>query len=397
MRSILNSGKQVFCTNTASALVCNAFEKFLMNESSRRATPFLFVRKSNPIVFVGCNQNPRIELDLDRLQRNKVEIGRLTSGGGSTYLDENTLIVSFIKSESNRKDIHNEKTLDFSLNNNIVMNCLKNFVNKSDVISQKHMDFFIKNDKVVHGTMKHNGIHRTSFKFGCELEKTYFTRKQNNTMNLESLRKFTPFSSNDFEAYIVSKFQQFYPPNYSSRMYIEDIDMRKGAVHGMSNALKQRSMNDNPDRIERNSGITMITEQDMLCIPEVKAMYNIKKSDTWIYQKHPHLLNYSEKQIVRLSNTFDWGSLDIRLYCDMDRKIENIECFSDSNNKNIVDILKSIFLNVSLKDQSQLMESFQTHLCHEIIEDTGSIFVINDVHNWLNNTKTSLDQYINNK
>ena len=431
MRSILNTGKHVFCASTSSALVCNAFEKFLMHESSRRATPFLFVRRSKPIIFVGCNQNPKIELDLNKVRKNNIEIGRLTSGGGSTYVDENTLTVSFIKSECSQKDIHNEKMLDFTQNNNIVMSCLKNFVNKPNIISQKHMHFVINSDKVVHGTFRHNSIHRLSFKFGSESniapstvshttispttispifgwcshnlpvlheisqaqEQLYFRRMQKNTMDIKSMKDLTPFNSSDFEAYIISKFQEFYPPNYSSQIYIEDIDMRKGAVHGMSNAWKQRSMNDNPDKIERHSGIKNITEEDMLSIPEVSAMYNIKRSDGWIYQKHPQLADYPQKQILKLLNVFDWGTLEIRLYCDSDSKIDNIECYSDSNNKNIVDIFRSIFLNVYLKDKSQLMESFQTHLCHEIIEDTGAIFIINDVQNWLDKSH-SLDKFI---
>ena len=108
-------------------------------------------------------------------------------------------------------------------------------------------------------------------------------------MDIKSIREFTSFNIGDFEATIIKKFQKLYPPNFSSQFQIDDIDMRKGAVHGMSNAWKQRSMYNNPDRIERDVGIKYITDNDMLSIPEVKAIYDIKSSEQWIYQNHEYI------------------------------------------------------------------------------------------------------------
>lgn len=401
MRSILSTSKNVFCSNVSSALVCNAFEKFLLHKSIKSQTPLLFVRRIKPTIFIGCNQNPALDLDLNRMKQDNIELARLTTGGGATYVGDETLVVSFIKNQSSQESGYNEKALNYPLNNSIIAGCIKDFVGKTSV-SQKHMDFYVEDDKVVHGTFKHSGMHRVSLKFsdpswcGGGSQNPYIKRKQHNTMDIKSIGKYTPYSSNDFEAVIIKKFLQSYPPSFSSQLNYENIDIRKGAVHGMSNAWKQRSMHDNPDRLERDNGIKNVTEMDMLSIPEVQAMYDIKRSHAWLFQEYSHanekaifeekssvLCAHKKSTVFELEGQFDWGRLDLKLYCDEDGKIEHIDCYSDSQYKHIADILRPIFVNVVLTDKQQLMESFQSHLCHEIIEDTGAIFIINDVKNWL--------------
>jgi hypothetical protein len=78
MKSIVNATKHIFVSNGASALVCNAFEKFLLKKSRTSPTPLLFIRRSKPIIFMGCYQSPFLDLNLDLINDRNVELGRLT-------------------------------------------------------------------------------------------------------------------------------------------------------------------------------------------------------------------------------------------------------------------------------------------------------------------------------
>lgn len=427
MKSIINTTKNVFVSNGSSALVCNAFEKFLLKKSSESQTPFLFVRRTKPIIFIGCNQNPSLDLNLDLMKEREIELGRLTSGGGGSYFDKYTLVASFIKGHN-----HNltSKPLDIALNNSIIEDCLKNFIeNDVKTISKNTHAFLLKtpryynlslfDEKIGHISYKPEGIHRISLNFSnyysalnvddnklkyslSSKEKDehlksnpfraifetegggnpFLRRSQYNSMFIHSIGGFTKFNEEDFEAYIVKMFQRFYPPQFSYRMRVDDVDISKGAVHGMSNAWKQMSLLDSPDKMERENGVKYVSETDMLEIPEVKALYDIKKSKSWLYQDH----NYSHSDSLTkyiLQKTFKWGRLDLHIFCDINNIIKHIDCYSDSLYRNLPDVLRPVFLNVMINDKQELMDSFQMHLCQEIIEDTGAIFIINDVKEWI--------------
>jgi hypothetical protein len=306
-------------------------------------------------------------------------------------LDEDQLVVSFIKAREESR-FHHEKQLDTSVNNNIVLESLKKLIdNPPSIIYTKHNNFYLENElvpkeKIAHVSFKSEGIQRISFKFVEHYSMTnpFFKRQQRNTMDIHAIGEFTNHSIQDYQASIIEMFQRIYPPRFSSYWNIEDIDISKGAVHGMSHALKQRSIYDTPEKIERENGIQHLSESDMLSIPEVKTMYAIKSYKAWIYQDH----NYSHSNMFKkytLSGMFEWGRLDLKFYCDSHGTIKHVDCFSDAHYRNLHDVLHPIFLNMELNDKAQLIDSFEMYLCHEIIEDTGAIFIINDIKDWLHN------------
>jgi|SRR5579872_656286 len=58
--------------------------------------PILFIRQARPTVILGCNQNAWLDCNIHKLNKGGVDLMRRCAGGGAEYVDQGTLLVSFI-------------------------------------------------------------------------------------------------------------------------------------------------------------------------------------------------------------------------------------------------------------------------------------------------------------
>jgi lipoate-protein ligase A len=380
LRRISNGRRHVFVSDKCRLGLSNAFERFLLNQ--QLDYPTMFIRQVSPAIVVGCNQSLELELNQSTLQTRddksrSVDIYRSSSGGGSVYLDEGNLIVGFIGNHSTQESFN---TMN---NHRIIIDAMKR-VYGLDAKSFQSTSLKVNDLKIAHGTYKQHeisgniyGLHRLSIYLqpNMHLMSKYSRRGVDIGYRLTALMS-DGQTTDQFKQEIVERFMKVYPPRFSHTISIDDHDLTKGIRHGMSYGLSQKSFKDTPDRMNIREELEVVTIDDnqMLEIPEVKHIFEIRNSTSWLNRTIPKFTN-------RYEGSFDWGKVDLFFNIE-DGHIKDVELYTDSTNIEIPDIIKEILIGKKF-DKTELHDNFNDLLRHEIIHDSGAICIIDDVMRWL--------------
>lgn len=101
----------VYVSDSLSAYRNMALDEWFLDHVEKEQQILLFYQNENAVI-VGKNQNPWIECDLAKMERDGVLLARRVTGGGAVYHDMGNLNFSFI-SGSDRSD--REEVLDLIL------------------------------------------------------------------------------------------------------------------------------------------------------------------------------------------------------------------------------------------------------------------------------------------
>ena len=82
-----------------------AFEDWLYENADLEHESILLLWRNNPAIVIGRHQNPWLECNIPECIKQKVNIVRRKSGGGTVYHDTGNLNCSFIK----RRELYNRK------------------------------------------------------------------------------------------------------------------------------------------------------------------------------------------------------------------------------------------------------------------------------------------------
>jgi len=183
-------------------------------------------------------------------------------------------------------------------------------------------------------------------------------------------------TTDKFKDEIVERFMKVYPPRFSNKISVDDHDLTKGIRHGMSHGLSQRSFKDLPDRMNIREEVDVVTVDDnqMLEIPEVKHIFKIRNSASWLNHRIPKFTNKYE-------GSFDWGDVDLFLNIE-NGHIKDVQLYTNSTNTDVPELIKGILIGKKF-DKAELTDSFNDVLRHEIIHDSGALCIIDDVVRWL--------------
>lgn len=81
-----------------------AFDEYCL-ESVVSDEPFFFLWQNSPTVVIGVNQNPYKEVDLEYLEREKINLVRRITGGGAVFHDQGNVNFTFIGNYSNDREV----------------------------------------------------------------------------------------------------------------------------------------------------------------------------------------------------------------------------------------------------------------------------------------------------
>ncbi len=88
----------VFLSDSSSAYRNMALDEWFLDHVEKNQQILLFYQNENAVI-IGKNQNPWIECDLAKMEKEGVELARRVSGGGAVYHDAQNLNFSFISGE----------------------------------------------------------------------------------------------------------------------------------------------------------------------------------------------------------------------------------------------------------------------------------------------------------
>lgn len=116
-----------------------ALEEYLfLNQKYKDNLIFIWI--NNPSVFIGKNQNPYQEINMEMLESQKIPLLRRISGGGTVYHDLGNINFSFIEKNISLQEINFLKHTVF------LQNLLKSFGLNPTITTRK--DLFIDNKKI---------------------------------------------------------------------------------------------------------------------------------------------------------------------------------------------------------------------------------------------------------
>lgn len=121
----------VYLSDSPSAYRNMALDEWFLDHVEKNQQILLFYQNENAVI-VGKNQNPWIECDLEKMEKDGVELARRVSGGGTVYHDAGNLNFSFI-SGSDRSDREDGLALILSAVRSLGIEC--EFSGRNDLIA----------------------------------------------------------------------------------------------------------------------------------------------------------------------------------------------------------------------------------------------------------------------
>lgn len=348
LKSLASGKQQIFVSERCKLGLSNVFERYLMNNYVNN--PIMFIRNVNPTFVIGCNQN--INLEINKLKNKNVDIIRSSSGTKSAFIDDNTLVVGFIGNQCKHKSFN-------IINNSSILIDAIYKVYGLTTIQHKSTNLLIDNNKMAYGSYKYYDLNGQIYglnRFSLCLD-----------------------SNDDFKYQLIDNFIKKYPPKFSNKITIDNHDLTKGIRHGMSFGLSQRSFKDTPERMNLYEEINIIDidDKDMLEIPEVKHMFDIRNSYIWSNSDIPLYTN-------EYHTSFSWGNIDIYINV-INEYIVDVKVYTDSVNVNLPNIIRNILLNKKF-NKIELLETFNEIMRQEIINDSGDfgmLCILDDFMKWL--------------
>lgn len=163
------SSLHAYVSEITDPVINMTLEKWLINKNIQNISkqPILYIWRNNPVVLIGRNQNPYKECNLQNILKDKIQLIRRNSGGGTVYQDLGNTNFSFIE---------NNNTYNTDRNCQIIINALKKFNIESEltpynnIIVNKHKISgsayqLMRNIHIHHGTLLLNVDMRAMTKY----------------------------------------------------------------------------------------------------------------------------------------------------------------------------------------------------------------------------------------
>lgn len=343
-RRHLNPGK-IITSGVGRIMKSLAYESYLYNNVTE---PTLFIRRTVPTVVIGANQNPWIECDINKMDKNHVELVRRPTGGGAVYVDEGNLLVSFIG------NIKNFPKLSKEYCNRVLTESIRETFSVNAVASGRN-DIMVDNKKVAGAAFKYEMnqekyVHHLSILVSCDLNvlPNYLTpdKRKLESKGISSVKSRVANLST-------------YNPNKGV------IDLQNSIV---DNFAKLHS--------EINFDHITISESDMSRIPEVLRQYDNMNSVNYIYGATPM---FSHK----IDERYPWGTIYLFLQIE-NGIITSITTHTDSLFVGLPQLLREILTGIKYLPNDIKNAIEHTTVLEDANRDTYDIrIILDDIMNLL--------------
>ena len=292
---------QIIIGNQTNPFLNLAVESQLL-DTYKENTVTLFLWRNRQTVVIGANQNPYSECDVDTLLKEGGHLTRRRTGGGAVYHDLGNLNFSIVA---------DKKIYDVKRQMTVIQKTLLNYGLETEVSGRNDITYqgrkFSGN---AFAKTKYQGLHHGTILIKTDSEK------------LQKYLKVKP-----------------------AKLHKHGVKSVSSRVINLSEVADITSENIIPHLIKAFEEVydskAIVINFDDLCTEEVLKLRDRISSDEYLFGKWKEF--HTQK-----SETFDWGSVDIELDIDEEKKIiKDINIASDSLDPDSINLTVKILKDAS--------------------------------------------------
>ena len=292
---------QIIIGNQTNPFLNLAVESQLL-DTYQENTVTLFLWRNRQTVVIGANQNPYSECDVDTLLKEGGHLTRRRTGGGAVYHDLGNLNFSIVA---------DKKIYDVKRQMTVIQKTLLNYGLETEVSGRNDITYqgrkFSGN---AFAKTKYQGLHHGTILIKTDSEK------------LQKYLKVKP-----------------------AKLHKHGVKSVSSRVINLSEVADITSENIIPHLIKAFEEVydskAIVINFDDLCTEEVLKLRDRISSDEYLFGKWKEF--HTQK-----SETFDWGSVDIELDIDEEKKIiKDINIASDSLDPDSINLTVKILKDAS--------------------------------------------------
>eukprot|EP01095_Lingulamoeba_sp_RSL-Kostka_P000733 TRINITY_DN11016_c0_g1_i1.p1 TRINITY_DN11016_c0_g1~~TRINITY_DN11016_c0_g1_i1.p1 ORF type:complete len:386 (+),score=121.44 TRINITY_DN11016_c0_g1_i1:134-1291(+) len=314
---------KIFISKTDDPFLNLSMEEYLFEEEDL-SNPVLYIWRNKPVVFIGRNQNPWKECNVQLIEEEKIPLVRRFSGGGAVYQDYGNLVWTFL---SNIKDNFTKE------NNQILINSLGRLGLKAEASGRN--DIILKtNDgdkkvsgcafKIANNKIIHHGTMLLDVDVGKMQQLLNVNKKKLQSKGVESVKarvgNVVDFVDNPEDI------------TFDKMSEIIQDEFRKTIKYGSS--IK----------------VEILDETKLKEHPKLKEKYNKLTNWDWRFGETPEFQHNLEER-------FSWGLMDVH-FNSKDGMITDCQIFSDNLFPQMITDIKQVLKNIPY-DQVSIKETLE--------------------------------------
>jgi lipoate-protein ligase A len=307
---------KVFLSKSKDPYVNLSVEKYL-TERVQKGQAYLFLWQNEHTVVIGRNQNPYAECDMKKIREDNVDIARRLSGGGAVFHGLGNLNFSFINHESEQQ---------IETNRSVILKTLERF--------DLHAEFMGRNDICMNGK-KFSGNAFFSVRDGACHHGTLLVCE-----NHEKMKNYLTVSDLKLKSKGIASVK-------SRVINLSELNP-KITIASLIEKLARifLEIEDYQPVNEKKMGhkIVLISEEEAMNIPKIKADREIFSSYEWIYKESP---SYS----IELKHRFSWGEMSVQLSLN-NNIISDCRIYTDCMEANLFIALEEQLKQIPLRKEA---------------------------------------------